>query len=81
MENGIKYLETEKYTPQQISNPKLSLNFEPINPVEAISGYRRSYRPEVSSQQSSDNPETPTSQETRERPTENPSDKRTESYI
>ena len=79
MENGIKYLETEKYTPQQISNPKLNLNFEPINPVEAISGYRRSYRPEVSSQQSSDNSETPTSQETRERPTENPSDKRTES--
>ena len=79
MENGIKYLETEKYTPQQISNPKLNLNFEPINPVEAISGYRRSYRPEVSSQQSSDNSETPTSQETDERPTENPSDRRTES--
>ena len=79
MENGIKYLETEKYTPQQINNPNLNLNFEPINPVEAISGYRRSYRPEVSSQQSSENPETSTSQETDERSTENSSDKRTES--
>lgn len=55
MDNGIKYLETEKYTPQQISNPKLNLNFEPINPVEAISGYRRLYRPEDSSQQSLEN--------------------------
>ena len=79
MENGIKYLETEKYTPQQINNPNLNLNFEPINPVEAISGYRRSYRPEVSSQQSSENPETSTSQKTGERSTENSSDKRTES--
>ena len=79
MENGIKYLETEKYTPQQINNPNLNLNFEPINPVEAISGYRRSYRPEVSSQQSSENPETSTSQETDERSTENSSDKRTKS--
>ena len=79
MENGIKYLETEKYTPQQINNPNLNLNFEPINPVEAISGYRRSYRPEVSSQQSSENSETSTSQKTGERSTENSSDKRTES--
>ena len=56
MDNGIKYLKTEEYTPQQISNPKLNLNFEPIKPVEAISGYRRLYRPEGSSQQSSENP-------------------------
>lgn len=56
MDNRIKYLETEKYTPQQISNPKLNLKFEPINPVEAISGYRRLYRPEDSSQQSLENP-------------------------
>ena len=55
MDNGIKYLKTEEYTPQQISNPKLNLNFEPIEPVEAISGYRRLYRPEGSSQQSSEN--------------------------
>ena len=56
MDNRIKYLETEKYTPQQISNPKLNLKLEPINPVEAISGYRRLYRPEDSSQQSLGNP-------------------------
>ena len=56
MDNEIKYLKTEEYTPQQISNPKLNLNFEPIKPVEAISGYRRLYRPEGSSQQSSENP-------------------------
>ena len=55
MDNGIKYLKAEEYTPQQISNPKLNLNFEPIKPVEAISGYRRLYRPEGSSQQSSEN--------------------------
>ena len=55
MDNGIKYLKTEEYTPQQISNPKLNLNFEPIKPVEAISGYRRLYRQEGSSQQSSEN--------------------------
>ena len=63
MDNGIKYLETEKYTPQQISNPKLNLNFEPINPVETISGYQRLYRPEDSSQQSSENSEVSTPQE------------------
>ena len=63
MDNGIKYLETEKYTPQQISNPKLNLNFEPINPVETISGYQRLYRSEDSSQQSSENSEVSTSQE------------------
>lgn len=63
MDNRIKFLETEKYTPQQISNPKLNLNFEPINPVEIISGYQRSYRPEDSSQQSSENSEVSTSQE------------------
>ena len=63
MDNGIKFLETEKYTPQQISNPKLNLNFEPINPVEIISGYQRLYRPEDSSQQSSENSEVSTSQE------------------
>ena len=56
MDNRIKYLKTEEYTPQQISNPKLNLKFEPIKPVEAISGYRRLYRPEGSSQQSSENP-------------------------
>ena len=63
MDNRIKFLETEKYTPQQISNPKLNLNFEPINPVEIISGYQRLYRPEDSSQQSSENSEVSTSQE------------------
>lgn len=63
MDNRIKFLETEKYTPQQISNPKLNLNFEPINPVETISGYQRLYRPEDSSQQSSENSEVSTSQE------------------
>ena len=63
MDNRIKFLETEKYTPQQISNPKLNLKFEPIKPVEAISGYRRLYRPEDSSQQSSENSEVSTSQE------------------
>ena len=57
MNNGIKYLKTEEYTPQQISNPKLNLNFEPINPVETISGYQRLYRSEDSSQQSSENSE------------------------
>ena len=63
MDNRIKFLETEKYTPQQISNPKLNLNFEPINPVEIISGYQRLYRPEDSSQQSSENSEVSTLQE------------------
>ena len=63
MDNRIKFLETEKYTPQQISNPKLNLNFEPINPVETISGYQRLYRSEDSSQQSSENSEVSTSQE------------------
>ena len=63
MDNRIKFLETEKYTPQQISNPKLNLNFEPINPVEIISGYQRLYRPEDSSQQSSENSEVSTPQE------------------
>ena len=63
MDNRIKFLETEKYTPQQISNPKLNLNFEPINPVETIFGYQRLYRPEDSSQQSSENSEVSTSQE------------------
>ena len=63
MDNGIKYLKTEEYTPQQISNPKLNLNFEPINPVETISGYQRLYRSEDSSQQSSENSEVSTSQE------------------
>lgn len=63
MDNGIKFLETEKYTPQQINNPKLNLNFEPINPVETISGYQRLYRSEDSSQQSSENSEVSTSQE------------------
>ena len=63
MNNRIKFLETEKYTPQQISNPKLNLNFEPINPVETISGYQRLYRSEDSSQQSSENSEVSTSQE------------------
>lgn len=63
MDNRIKFLETEKYTPQQISNPKLNLNFEPINPVKIISGYQRLYRPEDSSQQSSENSEVSTSQE------------------
>ena len=63
MDNRIKFLETEKYTPQQISNPKLNLNFEPINPVETISGYQRLYRPEDSSQQSSENSEVSTPQE------------------
>ena len=63
MDNGIKYLKTEEYTPQQISNPKLNLNFEPINPVETISGYQRLYRPEDSSQQSSENSEVSTPQE------------------
>lgn len=63
MDNRIKFLETEKYTPQQISNPKLNLNFEPINPVKIISGYQRLYRPEDSSQQSSENSEVSTLQE------------------
>ena len=63
MDNRIKFLETEKYTPQQISNPKLNLNFEPINPVETISGYQRLYRSGDSSQQSSENSEVSTSQE------------------
>lgn len=63
MDNRIKFLETEKYTPQQISNPKLNLNFEPINPVETISGYQRLYRSEDSSQQSSENSGVSTSQE------------------
>ena len=63
MDNRIKFLETEKYTPQQISNPKLNLNFEPINPVKIISGYQRLYRPEDSSQQSSENSEVSTPQE------------------
>ena len=63
MDNRIKFLETEKYTPQQISNPKLNLNFEPINPVKIISGYQRLYRSEDSSQQSSENSEVSTSQE------------------
>ena len=63
MDNRIKYLKTEEYTPQQISNPKLNLNFEPINPVETISGYQRLYRPEDSSQQSSENSEVSTPQE------------------
>lgn len=63
MDNRIKFLETEKYTPQQISNPKLNLNFEPINPVETISGYQRLYRSEDSSQQSSENSEVSTPQE------------------
>lgn len=63
MDNRIKFLETEKYTPQQISNPKLNLNFEPINPVETISGYQRLYRSEDSSKQSSENSEVSTSQE------------------
>ena len=63
MDNRIKFLETEKYTPRQISNPKLNLNFEPINPVETISGYQRLYRPEDSSQQSSENSEVSTPQE------------------
>lgn len=63
MDNRIKFLETEKYTPQQINNPKLNLNFEPINPVETISGYQRLYRSEDSSQQSSENSEVSTSQE------------------
>ena len=63
MDNRIKFLETEKYTPQQISNPKLNLNFEPINPVETISGYQRLYRSEDSSQQSSENSEVSTLQE------------------
>ena len=63
MDNRIKFLETEKYTPQQISNPKLNLNFEPINPVETISGYQRLYRSEDSSQQSSENSEVLTPQE------------------
>ena len=63
MDNRIKFLETEKYTPQQISNPKLNLNFEPINPVETISGYQRLYRSEDSSQQSTENSEVSTSQE------------------
>ena len=63
MDNRIKFLETEKYTPQQISNPKLNLNFEPINPVKIISGYQRLYRPEDSSQQSSENSEVATPQE------------------
>ena len=63
MDNRIKFLETEKYTPQQISNPKLNLNFEPINPVETISGYQRLYRSEDSSQQPSENSEVSTSQE------------------
>lgn len=63
MDNRIKFLETEKYTPQQISNPKLNLNFEPINPVEIISGYQRLYRSEDSSQQSSENSEVSTPQE------------------
>lgn len=63
MDNRIKFLETEKYTPQQISNPKLNLNFEPINPVETVSGYQRLYRPEDSSQQSSENSEVSTPQE------------------
>lgn len=63
MDNRIKFLETEKYTPQQISNPKFNLNFEPINPVKIISGYQRLYRPEDSSQQSSENSEVSTLQE------------------
>ena len=63
MDNRIKFLETEKYTPQQISNPKLNLNFEPINPVETISGYQRLYRSGDSSQQPSENSEVSTSQE------------------
>lgn len=63
MDNRIKFLEAKKYTPQQISNPKLNLNFEPINPVETISGYQRLYRSEDSSQQSSENSEVSTSQE------------------
>ena len=63
MDNRINFLETEKYTPQQISNPKLNLNFEPINPVKIISGYQRLYRPEDSSQQSSENSEVSTPQE------------------
>ena len=63
MDNGIKYLKTEEYTPQQISNPKLNLNFEPINPVETISGYQRLYRSGDSSQQPSENSEVSTSQE------------------
>lgn len=63
MENGIQYLKTERYTPKQIVNPSLNLNFEPINPVETISGYQRLYRPESSSQQSSENSEASISQE------------------
>ena len=63
MENGIQYLKTERYTPEQIVNPSLNLNFEPINPVETISGYQRLYRPESSSQQSSENSEASISQE------------------
>lgn len=63
MENGIQYLKTERYTPKQIVNPSLNLNFEPINPVETISGYQRLYRPESSSQQSSENSEVSISQE------------------
>ena len=58
MENGIQYLKTEKerYTPKQIVNPSLNLNFEPINPSAPISGYRRSYRPETTQQETQQTP-------------------------
>ena len=58
MENGIQYLKTEKerYTPKQIVNPYLNLNFEPINPSAPISGYRRSYRPETTQQETQQTP-------------------------
>lgn len=58
MENGIQYLkiEKERYTPKQIVNPSLNLNFEPINPSAPISGYRRSYRPETTQQETQQTP-------------------------
>ena len=59
MENGIQYLKTERYTPEQISNPSLDLKFEPVNPSASISGYRRSYRPETTQQETSQEQQTP----------------------
>lgn len=53
MENGIQYLETERYTPKQINNPSLNLKFEPVIPSASISGYRKSYRPETTQQETS----------------------------
>ena len=59
MENGIQYLKTERYTPEQISNPSLDLKFEPVNLSAPISGYRKSYRPETIQQETSQEQQMP----------------------